>query len=127
MPPTGKIPASTAALRTTSTALAISTRASRLAEYSSVKCGIADTSRGFFDYVLQAVSGEVTAHGAVRSIISLTRVAFGGFDRTDERSRQHHLTGFERQSMRRDLVGQPRDAGGGMVEHTGGQSGFFQL
>src|SRR6267154_3537670 len=40
MPPSGKIPVSTAALRTVSTTLSISTRASRLAEYSSVKCGI---------------------------------------------------------------------------------------
>src|ERR1035437_4539945 len=40
MPPSGKTPVSTAALRTTSTTLPISTRASRLAEYSMVKCGI---------------------------------------------------------------------------------------
>src|SRR3984893_9239551 len=40
MPPSGKIPVSTAALRTTSTTLPISTRDSRLAEYSMVKCGM---------------------------------------------------------------------------------------
>src|SRR5882724_10051379 len=40
MPPSGKILVSTAALRTVSTTLSISTRASRLAEYSIVKCGI---------------------------------------------------------------------------------------
>src|ERR1035437_6875949 len=40
MRPSGKTPVSTAALRSTSTTLPISTRASRLAEYSIVKWGI---------------------------------------------------------------------------------------
>src|SRR5436305_1227655 len=40
MPPSGKIPVSTAALRTTSTTACMSTQGSRLAEYSMVKCGM---------------------------------------------------------------------------------------
>src|SRR6185437_9425754 len=40
VPPIGKIPVSIAALRTTSHTLPMSTRESRLAEYSSVKCGM---------------------------------------------------------------------------------------
>src|SRR6476661_3700385 len=40
MPPSGKIPVSIAALRTTSTTSPMSTLASRLAEYSMVKCGM---------------------------------------------------------------------------------------
>src|ERR1700738_1351777 len=64
----------------------------------------------FINYILACVSGEVTAHGAVRPIVGLNLVALAGFDRTDERSRQHHLPRFERQSMGCDLVGQPGDA-----------------
>src|SRR4029079_7785552 len=59
-----------------------------------------------------ASSGEVTAHGPILSIVGLNRVAFAGLDRTDEGAGQHHLTGLERQSVRRDLVGKPRHAGG---------------
>ncbi|MGY4486714.1 ribosomal protein L28 [Bradyrhizobium sp. LM3.2] len=41
MPPSGKMPVSTAALRTISQTAPMSRRLSRLAEYSIVKCGIA--------------------------------------------------------------------------------------
>jgi hypothetical protein len=44
MPPSGKMPLFTAALRTTSTTSAMSMRPSRLAEYSIVKCGMGDHS-----------------------------------------------------------------------------------
>src|SRR6185437_530306 len=121
MPPSGKIPVSTAALRTISTTLLMSSRASRLAEYSSVKCGMSGSLQRFLR------SGEVAAHRAVGTIIGLNGVALAGLDRTDERSRQHHLAGLKRQSKRRDLVGKPGHAGGGMVEHAGGEPGFFQL
>src|SRR5215475_12901181 len=94
MPPTGKMPVSTAALRTNSTTSAMSTRLSRLAEYSMVKCGMAVHSRFFLSPALR----EVTAHRTVRSIVGLDRVALAGLDRTDERSRQHHLARFERKS-----------------------------
>src|SRR5712672_3550978 len=106
MPPSGKIPVSTAALRTTSTTLPISTRASRLAEYSSVKCGMSGTPT-----IIAGVSSEVTAHRAIRTIVGLDRVAFAGFDRPDERSRQHHLAGLKRKSVGRDLVGKPGHGG----------------
>src|SRR6266404_5439955 len=121
MPPSGKMPVSTAALRTTSTTLPISTRASRLAECSIVKCGMAGSLLTF------EASSEVTAHGAVGTIIGLDRVAFAGLDRTNEGTREHHLTGFERQPVRRDLVGKPGYSRRGMIEHAGGKPGFFQL
>src|SRR6202161_541939 len=79
MPPSGKIPVSIAALRTTSTTLAMSTRESRLAEYSSVKCGMADHS-------ISNVSGEVAADAAIGTIIGLNGVAFGGLGWGDERT-----------------------------------------
>src|SRR4029078_1368773 len=101
MPPSGKMPVSTAALRTSSTTRPKSMHPSRLAEYSIVKCGMFDGSR------FPKASAEVTAHGPIRSIVGLDRVALAGFDRTDERTRQHHLAGFERQSIGRDLVGEP--------------------
>src|SRR5713226_3652897 len=115
MPPSGKIPVSTATLRTTSTTLPMATRASRLAEYSSVKCGMSGSLLRF----LRGRSSEVAADRPIRSIIGLNRVAFAGFDRANERSGQHHLTRFERKSVRRDLVGEPGHAGGGMIEHAG--------
>src|SRR5258707_11682227 len=121
MPPSGKIPVSTAALRTTSTTLSISTRASRLAEYSIVKCGMSGS------LLCGGVSSEVAAHRAIRTIVGLDRVAFAGLDRANERSRQHHLAGLERKSVGRDLVGEPGHAGRGMIEHAGGKPGFFQL
>src|SRR6266568_8091556 len=121
MPPSGKIPVSTAALRTTSTTLSISTRASRLAEYSIVKCGMSGS------LLCGGVSGEVAAHRAIRTIVGLDRVAFAGLDRANERSRQHHLAGLKRKSVGRDLVGKPGHAGRGMIEHAGGKPGFLQL
>src|ERR1700676_4853138 len=122
MPPSGKIPVSTAALRTSSTISAMSTRASRLAEYSMVKCGMS----GLPNFSSRA-SSEVTAHRSISTIVGLNRVAFAGLDRANERSRQHHLPRFERQPVGRDLVGEPGHGGRGMVEHAGGQSGLFQL
>src|ERR1043165_2814598 len=92
MPPTGKMPVSTAALRTSSTTAAMSTRLSILAEYSMVKCGMRFTP----DFSCRALS-EVTAPRAVGSIVGLDRVALAGFDRADERPRQHHLSCFERE------------------------------
>src|SRR5262245_12084762 len=123
IPPTGKIPVSTAALRTSSTTAAMSTRSSRLAEYSMVKCGMRFTP----DFFLSRSLSEVTAHRAIGSIVGLDRVALAGLDRADERSRQHHLAGFECKSIRRNLVGEPRDCGSGMVEHAGGKACLFQL
>src|ERR1700676_1328553 len=122
MPPSGKIPVSTAALRTTSTTLAMSTRPSRLGEYSSVKCGMFDPSCDS-----SGPSSEITTDRAIRSIVGLDRVAFAGLDRADERSGQHHLARFERKPVRRDLVGEPGHGGCGMIEHAGGEPGFFQL
>src|SRR5665213_3102127 len=55
----------------------------------------------------RTTSGEVTADRSVWSIIGLNRVALAGLDRADERSRQHHLAGLERQPERSDLVGEP--------------------
>src|SRR5215475_9146983 len=104
MPPIGKMPVSAAALRTSSTTAPMSRRLSRLAEYSMVKCGIAVHSRFFLSRALR----EVTAHRAVGSVVGLDRVALARLDRTDERSRQHHLARFERQTIGRDLVGEPR-------------------
>src|SRR5262249_14227301 len=99
MPPTGKMPVSTAALRTTSTTSAMSTRSSRLAVFSWGKGGRAFPPR----FLLRRVLREVTAPRAVRSIVGLDRVALAGLDRADERSRQHHLTGFECQPIGCDL------------------------
>src|SRR5215813_5112713 len=104
MPPIGKMPVSTAASRTSSTTAPMSTRLSRLAEYSMVKCGIAVHSRFFLSRALR----EVTAHRTVGSVVSLDGVALAGLDRPDERSRQHHLPCFERKSIGGDLVGEPR-------------------
>src|SRR5450432_2430177 len=118
MPPSGKIPVSTAALRTTSTTACISTRESRFAEYSSVKCGMSGLLPRFFNARL--FSGEVATHRTIGSIVRLNRVAFARLDRANERSRQHHLARFQRQTMRCDLVGEPGHAGGGMAQHGGG-------
>src|SRR5882672_12952144 len=107
MPPSGKMPVSTAALRTSSATASMSTRASRLAEYSMVKCGMFCTPA-----FPVAASSEVTAHRAVGSIVGLDRVAFAGLDRANERSGQHHLAGLQREPVRRDLVGEPGYRGG---------------
>src|SRR5215813_15195240 len=123
MPPIGKMPVSTAASRTSSTTAPMSTRLSRLAEYSMVKCGMAVHSRFFLSRALR----EVTAHRTIGSIVGLDRVALAGLDRADERSRQHHLASFKRKSIWRDLVGEPRDCRRGMVEHAGGKTRLFQL
>src|SRR6476660_8136960 len=122
MPPSGKMPVSTAALRTSSTTAPMSTRASRLAEYSMVKCGMSFTPA--FPVV---ASGEVIAHRAVCAIVGLNRVAFTRLNRTNEGSRQHHLTGLQRKPIRRDLVGEPCYTGCGLVEHAGGKAGFLDL
>src|SRR5450432_2173070 len=106
MPPSGKIPVSTAALRTTSTTFAMSRRASRLAEYSMVKCGMWITPT-----ILKGVSSEVTADRAIRSKVGLDRVALAGLDRANERSRQYDLACLKRESVGRDLVGEPGHAG----------------
>src|ERR1700759_4724984 len=103
MPPSGKMPVSTAALRTTSTSLLMSTRLSRLAEYSMVKCGMG---------CLRVVSGEKEDHRALSAITGLDCVALAGLDRTDEGTGQHDLARLERQPVRRDLVGEPGDRGG---------------
>src|SRR3569623_2861413 len=108
MPPMGKIPVSTAALRTTSQAAPMSTRPSRLAEYSSVKCGMVLSSR------------EVATDGAVSAVVGLDGITLAGLDGADERAGQHHLSRFQRQTKRRELVGEPRHGGGGMVAHAGG-------
>src|SRR5689334_1820013 len=73
------------------------------------------------------VSGEVTTHRSIRSIVGLNRVAFAGLDRTDERASQHHLTGLDRQPQRRELVGKPGYTGRGMIENTRRKPGLFQL
>src|SRR3954451_16379968 len=116
MPPSGNMPVSIAARRTTSTTSPISRRTSILAEYSIVKCGTAGSlsPTSFFE-----ASREVTADRAVGSIVGLDGVALARLDRPDERSCQHHLTGFERQPVRRDLVGEPGDRGRGMIEDAG--------
>src|SRR4051794_332238 len=72
-------------------------------------------------------SREVATHRAIGAIVGLDRVAFAGLDRAYERSRQHHLAGFQRQAVGRDLVGEPGYRRRGMVEHAGGKPGFFQL
>src|SRR5581483_6628023 len=118
MPPSGKMPVSTAALRTTSTSSLMSTRLSRSAEYSMVKCGMG---------CLRVVSGEIAADRAVSAIIGLDCVALAGLDRTDEGTRQHDLTRLERKPVRRDLVGEPGDSGRRMIEHAGGKAGLLQL
>src|SRR4029453_8554049 len=123
MPPSGKMPVSIAATRTTSTTSPMSTSTSMLAEYSIVKCGIA---RSLLQFVLKT-SSEVAAHGTIRSIIGLDRVALAGLDRSDERSRQHHLPRFQRQPVRGDLVGEPGHRRGGMVENAGRKPGLFEL
>src|SRR6185312_6378040 len=123
MPPSGKMPVSIAATRTTSTTSPMSTSTSMLAEYSIVKCGIA---RSLLRFGLKT-SSEVAAHGTIRSIIGLDRVALAGLDRADERPRQHHLPGFQRQPVRRDLVGEPGHGGGGMVENAGRKPGLLEL
>src|SRR6476646_6364313 len=90
MPPSGKMPVSTAALRTTSHTAPMSRRRSRLAEYSMVKCGMAVSLPVFL------LSGEVAAHRAVGAIIGLNCVALAGLDRADEGARKHDLSGLER-------------------------------
>src|ERR1700736_3382560 len=122
MPPSGKMPVSIAATRTTSTTSLMSTRVSILAEYSIVKCGMFRTPA-----VSLAASSEVAAHRAVSSIVGLDRVAFAGLDRANKGTRQHHLSRLERQAIRRDLVGEPGHRGRGMVEYAGGKAGLFQL
>src|SRR5262245_8392440 len=123
MPPIGKMPVSTAALRTSSTTAPMSTLLSRLAEYSMVKCGIAVHSRFFLSRALR----EVTAHRTVGSVVGLDGVALAGLDRTDERSRQHHLARFEGKPVGRNLVGEPCHRCGGMVEHARSKARLFQL
>src|SRR5271166_2411655 len=117
MPPSGKMPVSTAALRTISTTFPMSIRESRLAEYSMVKCGMAGSLLRF----LKDKSSEVTAHRTIGTIVGLNCVALAGLDRADEGAGQHHLAGFERKPERSDLVGEPGHAGGGMIEHAGGK------
>src|SRR5690349_6509625 len=99
MPPTGKMPVSTAARRTISQTSLMSTASSRLAECSIVKCGMA----GFLPFA--RASGEVAAHRAVGAVIGLDRVALARLDRTDERAGQHDLACLEREPPCRDLVG----------------------
>src|SRR6478736_4026219 len=118
MPPSGKMPVSTAALRTTSHAAPMSRRSSRLAEYSIVKCGIAVSLPVFFIRL-----SEVAADRAVGAIIGLNCVALAGLDRTDEGAGEHDLSGLQRKAERRDLVGKPGNGGGGMIEHAGGEAG----
>src|SRR5579859_3169008 len=77
--------------------------------------------------LLQSGSSEITTHRAVGSIVGLDCVALAGLDRTDEGAGEHDLARLQRQSMRRDLVREPRDRGGGMIEHAGGKPGLFQL
>src|ERR1035438_2509489 len=120
MPGSGKMPVSTAALRTSSTTFPMSMRASRLAEYSMVKCGMAGS-------LLRDRSSEVTAHRTIRTIVGLNCVALASLDRADEGACQHHLARFERKPDASDLVGEPGHAGGGVIEHAGGKPGFFQL
>src|SRR6266404_4935255 len=72
-------------------------------------------------------SGEVAAHGTIRSIIGLDRVALAGFDRADERSRQYHLPGFQCQPVRCDLVGKPGHRCRRMVENAGCKPGLLEL
>ncbi|KAH2816682.1 hypothetical protein KXV85_004324, partial [Aspergillus fumigatus] len=117
------MPVSTAAVRTSSTTAPISTRSSRLPEYSMVKCGTGGSLPNF----LVADLREVTAHRAMWSVVGLYRVALARLDRADERSRQHDLPGLEGKSVRRDLVGEPRHRRGRMVEHAGGKARLFQL
>src|SRR5438477_10423639 len=105
MPPSGKMPVSTAALRTISTASPMSTKASRLAEYSIVKCGMFCPPA----VPAEASSREVAAHRAVGTVVGLNCVALAGLDRADERSRQHDLTWFEGKPEGCDLVGEPGD------------------
>src|SRR6185437_12059192 len=122
MPPSGKMPVSTAALRTTSTTFPMSTRLSRLAEYSIVKCGMA-----VFTPCYCSASAEIAADRAVGAIIGLDCVALAGLDRTDEGTGQHDLARLERKTMRRDLVGEPGDRSRRMVEHAGGEPGLLKL
>src|ERR1044072_3060532 len=77
--------------------------------------------------VFPNASGEVAAHGTIRSIVRLDGVALAGLDRADERSRQHHLSGVQRQPLRRDPVRAPGYRRGGMVENAGRKPGLFQL
>src|SRR5580693_6690585 len=120
MPPSGKMPVSTAALRTTSTTFSMSTRPSRLAEYSIVKCGMAGSLH-------VRDSDEIATDRAVGAIVGLDCVAPAGLDRTDERSRQHDLACFQRKPVAGDRVGEPRDGGCGMIEHACGEPGLLQL
>src|ERR1700722_19378517 len=120
MPPSGKTPVSTAALRTTSTTLSMSTRPSRLAEYSIVKCGMAGSLH-------VRDSDEIATDRAVGAIVGLDCVALAGLDRTDERPRQHDLAGFQRQPVGCDLVGKPGHGGRGMIEHARAGLALFQL
>src|SRR4051794_9667726 len=69
--------------------------------------------------------GEVAAHRAVGAIIGLNCVALAGLDRTDEGAGEHDLSGLERKAERCDLVGEPGNGRGGMIEHAGGKAGLF--
>src|SRR6185437_12437597 len=84
-------------------------------------------SHGPMQFSSITFSGEVAAHAAIGTIVGLNRVAFAGLDRADERAGEHDLAGLQRKPERRDLVGEPRHAGGGMVEHAGGKPGLFEL
>src|SRR4051812_16930437 len=82
--------------------------------------------RGFTPCFLVRLS-EVAAHRAVGAIIGLDCVALAGLDRTDERAGEHDLSGLERKAERCDLVGEPGNGRGGMIEHAGGKAGLFEL
>src|SRR5256714_956535 len=96
MPPSGKMPVSTAALRTSSPARAMAAGGMEMGKFLVGKLRIV-LPQGFL-----FLKSKETPPGAVGTIIGLDRVTFAGFDRADERSRQHDLTGFEREVIRRD-------------------------
>src|SRR3569833_816256 len=121
MPPSGKMPVSTADLRTTSQTRPMSRRPSRLAEYSIVKCGIAVSLPVFFVRL-----SEVAAHRAVGAIVGLNCVALAGLDRTDEGAGEHDLAGLQCKAERCSLVGKPGHGGRGMIEHAGGKAGLLE-
>src|SRR5579872_6327025 len=89
--------------------------------------GILDREMRHGEITPRLISSEVAAHGSIRTIVGLDRVTLAGLDRADEGPREHDLARFQRKSQRRDLVGEPRDGRGGMIEHAGGEPGLFQL
>src|SRR5215468_12562742 len=72
-----------------------------------------------------SASHETAGDRPQRAIVDMKDVARARFDSAGEGAAQHELTGLERNVEGRQLVGEPGDAVGRMVEHRGGHTRLF--